>query len=112
MQVATREAGTVAPNLSVADHADDTQHNLSIPNSNSNINSSSGSCPFLAALPSPPPAQHRWWQRLVQLSDPPKFQQLALGPHKVVEAGNELGLSGQVLGEQSKTAPFSVVYLC
>jgi hypothetical protein len=49
-------------------------------------NSSSGKCPFLAALPTPPPAQNAFWRRLQQLFSPAEYQQEALGPHSMVEA--------------------------
>lgn len=64
--------------------------------------SSSGggsTCPFLAALPRPPPAQHKWWQRPKQLFDPVNFQPAALGPHRVVQAAAEMLLPGQIISE-------------
>lgn len=45
-----------------------------------------GKCPFLAALPTPPPARNAWWQRLQQLFSPADYQQAALGPHSMVAA--------------------------
>eukprot|EP00879_Flechtneria_rotunda_P003830 GHRR01004070.1.p1 GENE.GHRR01004070.1~~GHRR01004070.1.p1 ORF type:complete len:300 (+),score=122.02 GHRR01004070.1:648-1547(+) len=54
----------------------------------------------MAALPSPPPAQNKWWKRLQQLTHPTEYQQNALGPHSIVAANKELGLPVQyVLGK-------------
>eukprot|EP00878_Enallax_costatus_P002591 GHUV01002773.1.p1 GENE.GHUV01002773.1~~GHUV01002773.1.p1 ORF type:complete len:523 (+),score=179.47 GHUV01002773.1:316-1884(+) len=49
-------------------------------------------CPFLAALPSPPPAQNMWWNRLQQLFNPGAYQAEALGPHDVVQASAQFGM--------------------
>jgi hypothetical protein len=51
---------------------------------------SSGKCPFLAALPTPPPAQNAFWRRLQQLFSPAEYQQEALGPHSMVAAPKQV----------------------
>uniref|UniRef100_A0A383WDQ0 Cytochrome P450 n=1 Tax=Tetradesmus obliquus TaxID=3088 RepID=A0A383WDQ0_TETOB len=69
--------------------------------------SSSGKCPFLAALPAPPPAQNAWWRRLQQLFSPADYQKEALGPHSVVAAPAQMMMPPQyVLGtaDMVKTA--------
>jgi hypothetical protein len=54
------------------------------------ISSSSGKCPFLAALPTPPPAQNAFWRRLQQLFGPADYQKEALGPHSMVAAPKQV----------------------
>ncbi|KIY92992.1 Cytochrome P450 26C1 [Monoraphidium neglectum] len=84
-----------------------------------------GRCPFLAALPSPPPAQTPWYKRLGQLFTPAEYSREALGPHTVVESPAQLGLpnqyimgraefvkavfSGEVEGGITTTAPAGLV---
>jgi hypothetical protein len=88
-RVATRETQAAVPDLADATSNGLTEHAAA----------ASGGCPFLAALPAPPPAQHKWWTRLLQLRDPPVFQAAALGPHKVVQTGSELGLPAQIVSK-------------
>jgi hypothetical protein len=92
VRVATRETQAAVPDLT------DITSNSSSSHAEPAA-AASGGCPFLAALPPPPPAQHKWWTRLLQLKDPPVFQAAALGPHKVVQTGSELGLPAQIVSK-------------
>ncbi|KAF8055110.1 CYP716B1 [Scenedesmus sp. PABB004] len=56
-----------------------------------------GACPFLAALPAPPPAGTRWHERVRQLFAPLDYQRGALGPHSVVADQAGLGLPDQLV---------------
>ncbi|KAF8059378.1 HISN7 [Scenedesmus sp. PABB004] len=55
-----------------------------------------GRCPVLAALPTPPPAAHAWWQRPLQILDPERFQRASAEPHALVSAPAQLGLPAQI----------------
>lgn len=92
VRVATRETQAAVPDLTDITNTSSSSHAEPAA-------AASGGCPFLAALPAPPPAQHNWWTRLLQLKDPPVFQAAALGPHKVVQAGSELGLPAQIVSK-------------
>ncbi|KAF6258855.1 cytochrome P450 [Scenedesmus sp. NREL 46B-D3] len=68
---------------------------------------SASKCPFLAALPAPPPAQNAWWRRLQQLFSPAEYQQEALGPHSMVAGPKQMLMPPQyILGtaDMVKTA--------
>jgi hypothetical protein len=52
-------------------------------------------CPFLAALPAPPPSGSAWYKRLGQLFSPAQYSAEALGPHDLVAQPPSLGMPGQ-----------------
>lgn len=91
-------AGPVARRARVVSRAADTQQ-LTAPRAPEEDpqQQEAGKCPFLAALPSPPPSQAPWFKRLNQLFKPEAYAREALGPHEMVAVPPQMGMPGQYI---------------